>query len=158
MNMKNWIIKRKKIISILIGVVLIAVAVGIYYFIYLHSAKTPVLNTYFNPDYKYSIVIPSEWVGKIAIQEIKKGDVAFVYLGDGKTSFPIFSIDVIQKNQWIEIRNIPGSPLYIAEKGDNVFTYQIATANPFEKIGKNYSDEFIKFTSQVPEVVKTLNF
>ena len=156
--MKKWIANNKTFFLILCLVALTILSLLAYFSFYHPDIQMPVLNTYFNQDYKYSLEIPADWVGRYAPQEIKKGDTAFIYLGDGKTTFPIFIISVIPESQWQGERNVPGSPKLIIRKDGNAFTYRISPDNPYEKIGKNYYDEFAKFVSQVPDVVKTMSF
>jgi hypothetical protein len=156
--MKNFILKNKKIFIWTAIVLVTAILIWFGFEYFLPDKNQPVLNTYFNSDYKYSLAIPSDWVGRYTPQEIKKGDTFFIYLGDGKTTYPIFHLLVVPQDQWQSSNNQPGAPKLITEHNGYVFVYQLAVDNPFDKIGTQYKQEFDRLVSQVGGVVKTISF
>jgi hypothetical protein len=156
------LIKDKRLTKIVVTFAIAILVFGAW--LYFHSKITgtsqePVLNTYYNQDYKYSLVMPSDWLGRYMADEIKKGDTVFIYLGDGKTMLPIFILSVLSDSQWLGQKNSLGAPQYIAENGGYVYTYSLVDdSNSLKNLDKSYADEFLNMSSEVKNIVKTIKF
>ncbi len=156
--------KNKKILKILLFIFVVAILIfgAWYYFVFNQSSQVsqqiPVLASYYNQDYKYSLAIPPDWSGFYSVEEIKKGNTAFVYTGDPKTKVPIFILYVMPTSMWNSQKNSPNSYIYIAENGGNTYLYNLVSADITKNLGQQYKDQFLKMTSEVGDIVKTIKF
>lgn len=157
-------IKDKKLFKAIIA---FAVAILIFFvWLYFHGkivnvSQKPVLNTYYNQDYKYSLAIPDDWIGKYTATEIKKGDTSFVYIGDQdkKLNIPIFIMHAVPDSQWLDQKNSPDAPVYITENNGYTYTYSaISNNNLPANLDKKYLDEFSNMAGEVKDIVKTIKF
>ena len=155
------LIKDNKLARAVFALTAIFLVFGIW--LYFHSKITsvsqePILNSYYNQDYKYSLAIPSSWTGQYVVNKIKEGDTAFVYLGDGKTTFPIFILLAIPDSQWLGQKNSSDAPEYITENSGFTYVYRLITNNSFNSVDKRYAEEFSNMAGEVKGIVKTIKF
>jgi hypothetical protein len=155
------LIKDNKLARAVFALTAVFLVFGVW--LYFHSKITsvsqePILNSYYNQDYKYSLAIPSSWMGQYVVNEIKEGDTAFVYLGDGKTTFPIFILSAIPDSQWLGQKNSSDAPEYITESSGYTYAYRLITNNSFDNVDKRYAEEFSNMAGKVKGIVKTIKF
>ncbi len=155
--------KHKKVLKIFLlvfAVVVLIFGAWYYYFQVSQTRQIPVLSSYYNPNYRYSLAIPSDWSGLYSVTEIQPGNTAFVFTGDQKMQIPIFILYVMPDSSWNSQKNSPNnSYVYIAENGGNTYSYNIAVSNDVIKnLNPQYKDQFLKMLSEIKDVVKTIKF
>ncbi len=151
---------NKKILTIVIIwiVVLAGIAAG-YYFFKNQKNDNPVLNSYYNDDYHYSIQIPSDWSENYIPYRIQKNDVVFRYIKDDKKTIDIFFIDVMPVEQW-NAQKIQTSNTFnlITINGENAFVYRLASDNPCLNLEGVELQECSQIVNQINNVVNTMTF
>ncbi|HPW34803.1 MAG TPA: hypothetical protein PK367_03565 [Candidatus Paceibacterota bacterium] len=151
---------NKKILTIVIiwVVVLAGIAAG-YYFFKNQKTNNPVLNSYYNDDYHYSIQIPSDWSENYIPYRIQKNDVVFRYIKDDKKTIDIFFIDVMPVEQWNAQKTQTSNTFnLITINGENAFVYRLASDNPCSVLGDIELQKCSKIVNQINNVVNTMTF